>query len=167
MLFRVNEMRRLQNQRDGRRRPVLYPDYCLQELAQGYASSKPRGHNPLLMRMYPIGSNGSGTGSNWINENYGMHGGYTSNAMAAVDRLVHGWFTSGTLTTGHYGNMMNRIWTQGGMGVVIRGSSALGIQNFSHSPAMYRYPSGRSCTKPPKPLRGDSTVPPIGPPPGF
>ncbi len=167
MLYRVNEMRRLQNARDKRARPVLQADFCLMELAQDFASSNPGGHNPLLMKMYPIGRSGAGTGSNWINENFGMHGGYTSDPMAAVDRLVYGWFTSGSLTTGHYGNMMDRTWTRAGMGVVVKGSSALGIQNFSHSPAMYKYPSGKGCSKPPSPKHADSTVPPIGPPPGF
>ncbi len=167
MLYRVNEMRRLQNAVDSRRRPILYPDFCLSELAQDYAASNPSGHNPLLMKMYPIGRTGSGTGSNWINENLGMHGGYTSNRMAAVDRLVYGWYTSGSLTTGHYGNMMDPNWGHGGMGVVVRGSSALGIQTFSAHHAMYTYPSGKGCTKPPRKRSGDSTVPPIGPPPGF
>jgi uncharacterized protein YkwD len=167
MLYRVNEMRRLQNARDRGGRPVLQADFCLMELAQDFARSNPGGHNPLLMKMYPIGRTGAGTGSNWINENYGMHGGYTSDPMAAVDRLVYGWFTSGSLTTGHYGNMMDRTWTRAGMGVVVKGSSALGIQNFSHNPAMYSYPKGKSCSQPPKPRHGDSTVPPIGPPPGF
>ncbi|HYY10590.1 MAG TPA: CAP domain-containing protein [Kineosporiaceae bacterium] len=166
MLYRVNEMRMLQNAKDSKRRAMLYPDFCLTELAQGYAASNPAGHNPLLMKMYPFaGGRGSATGSSWINENLGAHGGYTNDPMAAVDRLVYNWFTSGTLQFGHYGNMMNPTWRYGGMGVVIKGSSALGIQNFSHSAAMYTYPTGKGCSRPPAERSGDSTVPPIGDPP--
>ena len=169
MLFRVNEMRRAQNAKDGLKRPVLFPDFCIAELSQGYADTKPHGHNPLLMAMYPFTSgssgSGSGSGSSWINENYGTHSGYTSDPMAAVDQLIYGWFTSGTLTSGHYGNMMNPKWTQGGFGTKIQGASALGIQNFSHRPAMFTYPDGKACSQPPNPLNPDSSVPPSAPPP--
>lgn len=61
--------------------------------------------------------------------------------------------------------MMDVDWGQAGMGVVIKGSSALSIQNFSASPAMYTYPRGKACSKPPKKRYGDSTIPPIGRPP--
>lgn len=167
MLYRVNQMRTLQNAKDGKKRPVLKPDFCLQELAQDYTESGPGGHNPLLMKMYAVpGGGGAATGSVWIGENYGMHGGYTSKRMAQVDRLVYNWFTSGSLTSGHYGNMMDRTWRRAGFGIVADGSSVLSIQNFSADPAYYAYPGGKKCSKPPKKKYASSTVPPIGPYPG-
>lgn len=158
MLFRVNEVRALQAAEDGRARPMLEADYCLQEFSQGYTESDPSGHSPMNLSWYPMPNGGQGTGGNFIGENYGAHGGYTSDAMAAVDRLINGWWNSGGTDSGHRGNMLNPRWKKGGMGVVIQGSSALSVQTFSREYANWLW-GWDPCTKPPKQNDPQSTIP--------
>jgi hypothetical protein len=158
MLFRVNEVRALQTAADKRARPMLEADVCLHEFSQGYAESKPGGHSAMNLSWYKIPGGGQGTGGNFIGENYGAHGGYTSDPMAAVDRLVNGWWNSGGTDSGHRGNMLDPQWTKGGMGVVTNGSSALGIQTFSRKYANWLF-GWKPCTQPPKVNDPSSTIP--------
>jgi len=54
MLCRVNEVRALQSAADGRDRPALEADHCLQEFSQTYAESNPRGHSAMNLAWYRI-----------------------------------------------------------------------------------------------------------------
>lgn len=158
MLYRVNEVRALQSAADGRKRGVLEADFCLQEFSQAYAASSPGGHSAMNLSFYAIPGGGQGTGGNFIGENYGAHGGYTKDPMAAVDKLIAGWWSSGGTDSGHRGNMLDPEWTKGGMGVVVKGSSALGLQTFSRKYANWL--SGWDpCSKPPKMNDPMSTIP--------
>jgi uncharacterized protein YkwD len=112
----------------------------------------------MNLSLYRYGRNGFASGGHWIGENYGGHGGYTKDPHAAVDRLVNGWWNSGGTDSGHRGNMLDPEWTKGGMGVVIRGSSAVSIQTFSRKHASWRSGWPR-CSRPPSPENPDSTIP--------
>jgi len=158
MIHRVNELRAQQSAVDGRARPSLEADFCLQEFSQGFAESKPGGHSAMNLSFYAIPGGGQGTGGNFIGENYGAHGGYTSDPMAAVDRLINGWWNSGGTDSGHRGNMLDPKWNKAGMGVVVTGSSALAIQTFSRKHASWL--SGwRPCSQPPRARDPMSTIP--------
>lgn len=158
MLYRVNEVRALQSAEDGRARPALEADFCLQEFSQGYIESGPGGHSAMNLSFYRLPNGGQGTGGNFIGENYGAHGGYTSDAMSAVDRLINGWWNSGGTDSGHRGNMLNPRWKKGGMGVLIRGSSASSVQTFSREYANWLW-GWDPCTQPPKQNDPQSTIP--------
>ena len=158
MIYRVNELRALQTGVDGVQRPMLEADFCLQEFSQGYVESGPGGHSKMNLSMYPIPGGGAGSGGNFIGENYGAHGGYTSDPMAATDRLINGWWNSGSTNTGHRGNMLDPEWTKGGMGIVVKGSSAVSIQTFSRKYANWLW-GWTPCTKPPKVNDPMSTIP--------
>lgn len=158
MIYRVNEVRALQTAVDGVQRPMLEADFCLQEFAQGYLDAGNTGHSQMNLTMYPIPGGGMGSGGNFIGENYGMHSGYTSDPMAATDKLINGWWNSGSTTTGHRGNMLKPQWTKGGMGVVAKGSTAIGLQTFSRKYANWLW-GWSPCTDPPKVNDPMSTIP--------
>lgn len=158
MLYRVNEVRALQSALDGRPRPMLEADFCLQEFSQGYAATKPGGHSKMNTSLYAMPGGGRGSGGNFIGENLGAHGGYTDDPTRAVDRLINGWWNSGGTDSGHRGNMLNPRWKKGGMGVVINGRSALSIQTFSREYANWLW-GWEPCTQPPKQNDLQSTIP--------
>ncbi len=161
MLYRVNEMRSVQDAKDHQGRKQLLPDFCLYQFARKYIATRPSGHSPMTLKMYPFG-NGSGSGSSWIGENYGSNGGQSNDKFALVDIRVYGWFTSGTLTTGHYGNIMNPQWTSTGMGILSGSGSIVSTQNFAANWAMWTDVDGSKCSTPPTPLSKNATLPPIG-----
>lgn len=158
MLYRVNEVRALQTAEDGRARPMLEADLCLQEFSQGYAETQPGAHSAMNTSWYALPGGGQGTGGNFIGENLGISGGQTRDPMAAVDLRILGWWNSGSTDSGHRGNMLDPEWTKGGMGVRFEGSTIHGIQTFSRAYANWLW-GWDPCSEPPAANDPWSTIP--------
>ena len=165
MLYRTNEVRKLQSAVDGVSRPMLEADFCLQEFSQGYAETKPGGHSTMNTHLYKkTDGTGYASGGKWIGENLHMHSGSKYNdRMSSVDAAIVGWWNSGDTNSGHRGNMLNPQWQKGGMGVYVNstGSTLYGIQTFSRSYANWTW-GWTACTNPPKVNDPMSTVPGAG-----
>jgi len=78
--------------------------------------------------------------------------------LAATDRLINGWWNSGSTTRGHRGNMLNPKWTKGGMGVLVKGGSSVSVQTFSRKYANWLW-GWAPCSQPPKVNDPMSTIP--------
>lgn len=165
MLYRTNEVRRLQTAVDGVARPMLEADFCLQEFSQGYAETQPGGHSLMNTHLYKKAAGGGfASGGKWIGENLHMHSGSKyKDRMSSVDAAIVGWWNSGDTNRGHRGNMLNPEWAKGGMGVdtTSTGSRLHGIQTFSRNYANWTW-GWTPCSNPPRVNDPMSTVPGAG-----
>jgi hypothetical protein len=126
----------------------MVPDYCIFDYARKYAETKPGGHHPELVAIYPYNGSGRASGTNWVQENYGMGSGSARAGWTpqqwAVSRVDEGWMQSGRPTivengqivqegSGHAENITNPGHRFYGMGVWVNDSRStmIAIQQFA------------------------------------
>jgi uncharacterized protein YkwD len=144
----------MNRERTSRGHVPLQPDRCLMEFGRAYAATDPSGHNPVLTETYPVGSTGFASGTNWVQENFGLTAGSSLDGndpeAVATARVENGWMTSGRpyengrAGTAHAGNITNPVHLHTGIGLVTTANSVKGVTLFSRHPA-----NTPGCSQPP------------------